>query len=84
MQEEQPSLYETSYEFSTAIGSGASEQDQAAFFEQNQHWLLGEVEQYLTQQKEEAAKRKDETENKDDKKDASDSGSGASDEESEE
>lgn len=36
MQEEQPSLYEASQEFSTAAGSGSSEQDQAAFFEQNQ------------------------------------------------
>ncbi|TNV80672.1 hypothetical protein FGO68_gene14294 [Halteria grandinella] len=49
MQEEQPSMYETSYE----TASQTVEHENAQFYQDNQSWLLGEIEQYLKKQREE-------------------------------
>lgn len=51
MQEEQPSLYEASYE----TASQTVEHEQAQFYQDNSQWLLGEIETYLKKQKDEKA-----------------------------
>ena len=56
MQEEQPPIYDTmDSSQSTGATTTGAEQDHAAFYEQNQAWLLGEVENFISQQKDERA-----------------------------